>query len=165
MMSLFGLFSSKKNQSSLSRVTRHSNTSNKTKSSSNINPKLFNTCSNANKSKGEKYENKVAKYIGRKVEIENRGKVYPYGERARHVEIDIETRTTAIEVKSGKASGLKKQLDRYSDVTTKEPVALAPNMRYEAKRQTRNHYKVFDSKRELRNYLLSKGDGKNGRRK
>ncbi len=42
---------------------------------------------------------------------------------------------------------------------------LTPNMRYEDKRQTRKYYRVFDSKRDLRNYLLSKGDGKKVRRK
>lgn len=126
--------------------------------------RIFGICKKTKTYKGLKYEEKVAKYLGKKVEIENRGKVYPYGDRERHVEIDIETKSTAIEVKSGKAKGLKKQLDRYTDVTKKEPVALAPKMRYRAKRDARKYYKVFDKKKDLRKYLLSKGDGKKGRK-
>lgn len=115
--------------------------------------------------RGKCYEEDVLKYLKRDIKITDKNKVYSYGDRTRHVEIDIETPSTAIEVKSGKASGLKSQLDRYADVTKKEPVALAPNMRYEAKKQTRNSYKVFDSKEELKVYLLSKGDGNKKRRK
>lgn len=44
-------------------------------------------------------------------------------------------------------------------------MAIAPNMRYNAKKETRKHYKVFDSKKDLRNYLIFKGDGKERRRK
>lgn len=133
--------------------------------------KLFNkSCKNVSNKhssvdNGKRYENNVLRYLRKEVIITNKNKVYSYGSRTRHVEIDIETPSTAIEVKSGKSSGLKRQLDRYSDVTKKEPVALAPNMRYEAKKQTRNSYKVFDSKEELKGYLLSKGDGKKKRRR
>lgn len=116
------------------------------------------------RNKGKRFEKSVSDYLGRKVIIENRGKIYSYGDKAKYTEIDIETPSTAIEVKSGKGSGLKKQLDRYSKVTQKEPVALAPNMKYGAKYQTRKYYKVFDSKKELRDYLLSKGDSKKRRR-
>lgn len=133
--------------------------------------KLFNkSCKNVSNKhssvdNGKRYENNVLRYLRKEVIITDKNKVYSYGNRIRHVEIDIETPSTAIEVKSGKSSGLKRQLDRYSDVTKKEPVALAPNMRYEAKKQTRNSYKVFDSKEELKGYLLSKGDGKKKRRR
>lgn len=109
---------------------------------------------------------KISKYLGKKVIITDRRKIYSLNNKARYAEIDIETPSTAIEVKSGAARGLKKQLDRYSDVTKKEPVALAPNMKPNAKKNTRKYYKVFDKKRDLRNYLISKGDGrKNKRRK
>ena len=116
------------------------------------------------KSNGRRYEQKVKKYLGKKIVIERTGTIYSYGGKKYYTEIDIETPSTAIEIKSGKGSGLKKQLDRYSNVTKKEPVALAPNMRYGAKYQTRKTYKVFDSPKELRKYLLSKGDGKTKRR-
>lgn len=45
-------------------------------------------------------------------------------------------------------------------MTKKEPVALAPNMKPNAKKNTRKYYKVFDKKRDLRNYLISKDDGR-----
>lgn len=126
---------------------------------------LFSWLFKSSSKKGKKYEDKVAKYLNKKVNIENRNKIYSFNDQKRYTEIDIETKTTAIEVKSGKAKGLKKQLDRYSKVTAKEPVAIAPNMRYNAKKETRKHYKVFDSKKDLRNYLIFKGDGKERRRK
>lgn len=115
------------------------------------------------KDNGHQYERKVARNIGRKVDITSRNKEY-FKNGKRFWEIDIETRSSAIEVKSGQGKGLQKQLDKYSIVTKKEPVALAPNMKYEAKKQTRRKYKVFDSTKELRNYLLSKGDGKKGKK-
>lgn len=125
--------------------------------------KLFSKKSNCKK--GKKYEKKISKYLGKKVIITDRRKIYSFNNKARYAEIDIETPSTAIEVKSGAARGLKKQLDRYSDVTKKEPVALAPNMKPNAKKNTRKYYKVFDKKRDLRNYLISKGDGRKYKRR
>ena len=87
--------------------------------------KLFNkSCKNVSRKhssadNGKCYENDVLKYLKKDVKITDKNKVYSYGNRIRHVEIDIETPSTAIEVKCGKASGLKRQLDRYSDVTKK----------------------------------------------
>ena len=113
--------------------------------------------------KGKKYERRILQYLKKKILISNHGKIYSFENKKNYVEIDIETPSVAIEVKSGEGRGLKRQLDKYSDVTEKEPVALAPNMRYKAKVQARKYYKIFDSKKELRRYLLSKGDGKKGK--
>lgn len=109
--------------------------------------------------KGHRFESKVAKIIGKKVKIVSRNREY-YKNSKRYCETDIETKTTAIEVKSGKGANLKSQLDKYKEITNKEPIGIAPNMRPIAKKRVREHYKVFDDPKSLRNYLISKGDGK-----
>lgn len=112
--------------------------------------------------RGHRYENKVARSIGRKIEITSMGKEY-YKDGKRFCETDIETRSTAIEVKSGKGSNLKSQLDKYKQVTSKEPIGIAPNMKQRAKMDVKKYYKVFDDTKSLKKYLISKGDGKKRR--
>ena len=58
--------------------------------------------------KGHRYEQRVARHVGRKVEITSRDKEY-FKDSKRYCETDIETRSSAIEVKSGKGGNIKKQ--------------------------------------------------------
>lgn len=112
---------------------------------------------------GKKFEKKIQKYLNKHILVINYGKKYYDGDKE-FVEIDVETPSTVIEIKGGQARGLKKQLDRYKVVSKKEPVAYAPNMRHESKKQTRKYYKIFDKKEDLKDYLISKGDKKKGYR-
>lgn len=109
--------------------------------------------------KGIKFEKKVAKKVGRKINILSKNKTY-YKNNKRYCETDIETNHCAIEVKSGKGNDLKKQLDKYSLVTHKEPIGYAPYMSNGSKKYVRKYYSLFDDIKTLIKYFIQKGDGK-----
>lgn len=109
---------------------------------------------------GKKFEEKVAKKLGKKVEITNRNKVY-YKNGKRYVETDIETKTCAIEIKSGRTGKrLQKQLIKYDEVTRKEPIAYAPNIPQKEKDNIKKlGYGMYSELRPMSKYIKRKEQG------
>jgi len=110
---------------------------------------------------GRHFEKKVAHYLGKKVVIQDKNKIYHFPNGTIRCEIDILTPSAAIEVKSKKPNHLLKQLHKYSEVTSKEPIAFSPKIGYHNRKIiSKEGYKVFPDIKGLRNYLILKGDGK-----
>ncbi|MCI2069058.1 MAG: hypothetical protein LKJ88_05730 [Bacilli bacterium] len=120
--------------------------------------------SHESKDFGKKYEDEVARIIGKLIKITSRGKVY-YKNGRRFCETDIETKSSAIEVKSGRGNDMLSQLNRYSQVTKKEPIGFGKKLRLPNKREIRKRFKLFEDEDSLTDYLVSKGDGKRWRKK
>lgn len=116
---------------------------------------------NSGELRGKRYEKGVARRLKRRgVNVVAQGKRYDYRGKEKDVEIDIETPRTAIEVKSGKNTGIEKRLKKYKEVLPyKEPIAYTPNIRKQyytsLKHKNLSVFKKFSS---LTDYLYNKGE-------
>lgn len=69
-------------------------------------------------------------------------------------DFDIETDKVVVQVKSGKGTGLTKQMDASKSATTKEVVAYGPKLgKHIIKNLKAKGFKVFTKKQELIDYL------------
>ena len=109
---------------------------------------------------GKRFERKTAKRLGKTIEITGRGVRYDLDGKKNSAEVDIETPSSAIEVKSSNGHNLEAQLNRYARVTTKEPIGYAPKIRPQNEVRVKKKYNVFKDIPGLANYLASKGDGR-----
>lgn len=107
---------------------------------------------------GKKYEKKIAMALDKDIEITDFRKKYQIGKEKG--ETDIETKSSAIEVKKYDAHKLEKQLDKYSRFTKKEPIGFAPKIKPQNEKRVSKKYNVFKDIDSLKSYLVRKGDGK-----
>ena len=69
-------------------------------------------------------------------------------------DFDIETDRAVIQVKSGKGTGLTKQMEASKSATTKEVIAYGPKLgKHIIKNLKANGFRVFTKKQELIDYL------------